>query len=280
MVLSPQEPCLLPIHIRVRRTVKVGLGSLLLACTGAVDLSQAAGAVPVSGYKVLHTYPHDSRAYTEGLYFLDAALFESTGLEGQSDIRKVRLRDGVITQVRTLDPDLFGEGIVNWGSEIISLTWRNNVGFRWDAATLVRKSSFRIAGEGWGLTQDGRQIIMSDGTPVLQFLDPKTLQSTRRLTVTAAGKPVENLNELEWVKGEILANVWLTNRIARIDPVTGVVKAWIDLSGLPEAQNKTNEDSVLNGIAYDAKGDRLFVTGKNWPHLYEIALKPGKRGHR
>jgi len=196
---------------------------------------------------------------------------------GQSNIRKVRLQDGAVLQRQAIDASLFGEGIVNWGGEIISLTWQDQVGFRWDLKTFAMKSSFKYAGEGWALTQDGTHLIKSDGTPVLKFLDPVSLREVRKIRVTANGRPVQNLNELEWVKGEILANIWQTNLIARIDPKTGVVKGLIDLGGLPESRQAYNGDAVLNGIAYDKAHDRLFITGKNWPHLYEIALKPTKR---
>jgi glutamine cyclotransferase len=243
----------------------------------ALGLAAAASAaLPVAGYRVAATYPHDTGAYTEGLFYLDGFLYESTGLEGRSNIRKVRLKDGAVVQSQAISPELFGEGIVNWGDEIISLTWRDQVGFRWDLNTLAPKSRFSYPGEGWALTQNGKSLIMSDGTPYLRILDPKTLRELRRVKVTAEGRPVQRLNELEWVRGEVLANIWQTNLIARIDPQTGKVKGWIDLSGLPEAQRPRDMDAVLNGIAYDARADRLFVTGKNWPHLYEIDLVPAK----
>jgi glutaminyl-peptide cyclotransferase len=226
---------------------------------------------------VRHIYPHDAGAFTEGLFYLRGDLYESTGLEGQSNIRRVRLQDGAVLQSQAIAPQLFGEGIVNWGDEIVSLTWRDQVGFRWDLKTLTRKSVFRYPGEGWALTQDGKNLIMSDGTPVLRVLDPRTFRVIRRITVKADGRPAPNLNELEWVKGEILANIWMTSRIARIDPRTGAVKAWIDLGDLPDAQRPPTPDAVLNGIAYDREHDRLFVTGKDWPRLYEIVLQPAKR---
>jgi glutaminyl-peptide cyclotransferase len=242
--------------------------------------SAVAGPPPTQGVTIRQSYPHDTGAYTQGLIYLDGFLYESTGREGFSDVRKVRLRDGAVLQSRAIAPELFGEGIVNWGDEIISLTWRDQVGYRWDRATLTQKTRFRYEGEGWALTQNGTHLIMSDGTPVLRFLEPVSLKVVRRLRVTADGKPVEKLNELEWVKGEILANVWLTNRIARINPATGAVTGWIDLSDLPEARRSYDADAVLNGIAYDATGDRLFVTGKYWPHLYQIQLNPKRRPGR
>lgn len=251
-----------------------------LAAVIALAATPAAAALPVYGYQVRAVFPHDTGAYTEGLFYLNGFLYEATGMWGRSGIRQVRLKDGHVLKSQAIPPAMFGEGIVNWGDEIISLTWRDQVGFRWDLKTFRQLGIFNYSGEGWALTQDGKHIIMSDGTPVLKMLDPTTLTEIRRITVTAEGKPVANLNELEWVKGEILANVWQTNRIARIDPATGKVKGWIDLSGLPEAQQLANPDAVLNGIAYDAVHDRLFVTGKDWPHLYEIRLTPPKREAR
>lgn len=251
---------------------------IALAVFAAAWACAAHAALPVNGVTVKASYPHDVRAYTEGLFYLDGSLFESTGLVGQSNIRRVRLSDGAVLQSQAIAPSMFGEGIVNWGGEIISLTWRDQVGFRWDLKTLAMKSSWSYPGEGWALTQNGVNLFMSDGTPVIRVLDPKTLKVVRKIRVTAEGQPVANLNELEWVKGEILANVWQTNAIARIDPKSGVVRGWIDLSALPEARSRRDQDAVLNGIAYDKAKDRLFVTGKNWPHLYEIKLTPPKAG--
>lgn len=233
----------------------------------------ASAALPVHGVRVKAAYPHDPRAYTQGLFWLDGSLYESTGLVGQSSIRRVRLADGAVLQSRPISPAMFGEGMVNWGSELISITWRDQVGFRWDLKTMTLKSTFTYAGEGWALTQDGKRLIMSDGTPDLRVLDPKTFKVLRKVRVTAEGRPVSALNEIEFVKGEVLANIWQTNLIARIDPETGKVKGWIDASALPEARRRSM-DAVLNGIAYDKAGDRLFLTGKLWPRLYEVTLVP------
>lgn len=233
----------------------------------------AAGAEPPNyGFRVVHTYPHDPRAYTEGLFYLNGFLYESTGQVGRSTIRKVRIEDGAVLQSRNILPGLFGEGIVNWNDEIVSLTWKDGIGFRWKLDDFSQIGAFHYDGEGWALTQDGQSLIKSDGSAVLQFLDPVTLAETRRLEVTAEGRPVKNINELEWVKGEILANIWLTNRIARIDPKSGKVKGWIDVGLLPEALHRTDPEQIPNGIAYDAEHDRLFITGKDWPHLYEIRI--------
>jgi glutamine cyclotransferase len=256
------------------------LPRLGLGLAAAAIALPAAAAVPIGGFAIKHIYPHDPGAFTEGLFYLHGDLYESTGLQGKSNLRRVRLSDGAVLQAQALEPNLFGEGIVNWGREIISLTWQDQVGFRWDLKTLTRKAAFRYAGEGWALTQDGKHLIMSDGSPVLKFRDPVTFKEVRRLPVTADGRPVANLNELEWVKGEILANIWETHLIARIDPATGKVKAWIDMTGLPETLKSADSDAVLNGIAYDREHDRLFVTGKNWPHLYEVRLTPPKAAAR
>lgn len=262
----------------------MSLSSRLLSCALGLALVLAGrevlAAPPVQGFEIRATYPHDSRAFTEGLFYLDGGLFESTGMEGRSTIRRVRLKDGVVLRSQAIPPSLFGEGIVNWGDEIVSLTWRDQVGFRWDLKTFVLKKTFRYPGEGWALTQNGKNLIMSDGSSTLRFLDPVTFRLVRSIQVKSDGRPVSNLNELEWVKGEIYANVWQTNLIARINPKTGAVVAWIDLSSLPEAVRLSDQNAVLNGIAYDRERDRLFVTGKNWPHLYEIALTPPRPATR
>lgn len=246
--------------------------SLIFMLVASISLAQ--GAVPVYGYEVVHTYPHDPSAFTEGLFYLNGYLYESTGLEAHSTIRKVRLETGAIIQKVDIPPEYFGEGIVAWGGHLISLTWKAQLGFVFDLATFKLQREFSYTGEGWALTQDGQQLIMSDGTPQLRFINPKTLKETNLLTVTLNGKAIPNLNELEWVKGEIYANVWHTNYILRIDPKSGEVIGLINLTGLLSATDKVSgPDGVLNGIAYDAKGDRLFVTGKNWPKLFEIRLQ-------
>ncbi|MDE1146407.1 MAG: glutaminyl-peptide cyclotransferase [Azospirillaceae bacterium] len=229
------------------------------------------------GFEVVHIYAHDRQAFTEGLFYLNGFLYESTGLEGRSDIRKVALETGQVVQTQTLAPQYFGEGIVNWKDRLVQLTYRTQVGFVYGLGDFKQHATFQYPGEGWSLTQDGHRLIMSDGTPQLRFLDPETLKETGRLTVTDNGYPIRNLNELEFVKGEILANIWQTSLIARIDPATGNVTGWIDLAGLVKMSGAgPDADNVLNGIAYDAKGDRLFVTGKRWPKLFEIKLVPLK----
>lgn len=226
-----------------------------------------------TGWTLVKSYPHDPKAFTEGLLWADGGLYESTGLNGASDIRQVRLKDGKVLRRTAIDSQYFGEGIVNWGDRLVSLTWRHRQGFVWDRKSFKRTGEFRYQGEGWALTQDGHAIIMSDGTSQLRFLDPQTLQERRRITVTWNGRPIERLNELEYVKGEVLANIWYENRIARINPATGAVIDWIDLSPLASKVQVSDSDAVLNGIAYDAAKDRLFVTGKFWPKLFEIKLQ-------
>lgn len=235
----------------------------------------AQAAVPVYDYEIVHTYPHDTQAFTEGLFYLNGFLYESTGLERQSSIRKVKLETGEVVQKVAVPPQYFGEGIVNWKHRLISLTWKTQVGFVYDLNTLQVQRKFAYRGEGWALTQDGKRLIMSDGTPNLRFLDPDTLQETGRLSVTYEGKPVPQVNELEWVKGLIYANVWETNMMILIEPAGGTITGVVDLSGLlGPGDRPAGPDSVLNGIAYDSSHDRLFVTGKNWPKLFEIRVLP------
>jgi glutaminyl-peptide cyclotransferase len=231
-------------------------------------------AIPTWTYEVVRTYPHDTAAFTQGLFYLNGFLYESTGLEGRSTIRKERLEDGQVLQKRALPAELFGEGIVDWGNRLVTLTWKNHFGYVLDLNTFAGEQRYSYEGEGWGLTRDDKEIILSDGTAELRFLDPKSLLETHRVKVTASGRPVDQLNELEWVKGEVFANIWQTDKIARINPLSGRVVGWIDLTGLlPQSDRVANYTDVLNGIAYDSATDRLWVTGKLWPKLYEIRLK-------
>jgi glutamine cyclotransferase len=232
---------------------------------------QRAQTAPVSSYQVVRTFPHDPRAFTQGLVFVDGFLYEGTGLNGQSGIRKVKLENGEVLQIQKLEERYFGEGIAVVGDRIVQLTWQAGVGFVYDRATFQRTRTFTYSGEGWGLAYDGRRLIMSDGTATLRFLDPTTFKETGRLQVKEGGRPVAQLNELEIVKGEIFANVWQSDRIARISPKSGEVTGWIDLRGLIDPRDAAGVD-VMNGIAYDAAKDRLFVTGKLWPRLFEIRV--------
>jgi glutamine cyclotransferase len=230
------------------------------------------GVVPVLAYDVVRSFPHDAQAFTQGLIYRDGFLFESTGLNGRSSLRKVRLETGEVVQSKRVDTRYFAEGLTDWRDRLVQLTYTTNVAFVYDLTTFALEDTFAYAGEGWGLTHDDRRLIMSDGTAALRFLDPETYRETGRVAVTAEGRPVEHLNELEMVKGQVYANIWLTNRIAIIQPASGQVTGWIDLTGLLPAG--TTGHDVLNGIAYDAARDRLFVTGKLWPRLFEIRLRP------
>ena len=232
---------------------------------------------PVLGYRIVNTYPHDPRAFTQGLVFADGVLYEGTGLRGQSSLRKVDLKTGNILRVRQLSAHFFGEGITIYGNRVIQLTWRAKVGFVYDRQTFQLLETFNYPTEGWGITHDGRSLIMSDGTSTLYFLDPQTFQEVDRLAVHTRDGPVSRLNELEYVQGEIYANVWKTDRIARISPQTGEVVGWIDLEGLLKPEDRNSRIDVLNGIAYDVENDRLFVTGKLWPKLFEIELVVPKK---
>lgn len=252
-----------------RITSLLVLFALLLASS-----AYAQSSIPIYGYKVVHTYPHDTSAYTEGLFYLDGYLYESTGTEGESTIRKMDLATGKVLQKVDLPPPDYGEGIVAWKNKLIQLTWQSQRGYVYDLHSFKRLSSFTYPGEGWALTADSRRIYMSDGTATIRVLDPETLKQVDKIEVTAMGRPLINLNELEWVKGQLYANVWLTQNIVQIDPASGKVVGVINLTGLaPDPQTLTDaSNDVLNGIAYDAKHDRLFVTGKRWPSIFEIKL--------
>jgi len=229
--------------------------------------------LPRYGYAIANVYPHDRDAFTQGLQYLDGFLYEGTGLNGRSSIRKVKLETGEVVQRRDVPEAYFGEGIAIWKSELFQLTWQSGVAFVYDLQTFAPRRTLRYMGEGWGLTHDGASLIMSNGSDTLRFLDPETFAERRRIRVTASGAPLRDLNELEYVKGEIFANVWRADTIARIDPATGRVNGWIDVGGLLSRRELASVD-VMNGIAHDAARDRLFVTGKLWPKLFEITLVP------
>ena len=245
------------------------LALVLLAAPARAEL-------PVEPAVVVREYPHDTGAYTEGLLIDHGRLYESTGQVGQSSVRVVELATGRVLRRVTIPPPFFGEGISPWRGQILGLTWRNGVGFRWNRATLKPIGRFTYAGEGWALTPMGADLVMSDGTPNLRIVDPADFRVKRVITVTAEGHPLGNLNELEYVGGEILANIWLTDRIARIDPATGHVLGLIDVSALHARAGSFGVDQVANGIAWDAARHRLYVTGKQWPVLFEIR-PPGRR---
>ena len=227
------------------------------------------GEPAVRGYRVLRAYPHDRTAFTQGLEFRAGFLYEGTGLEGRSSLRKVEIESGKVLQEVKLPPPYFGEGITVLHDRILQLTWQSEKGFVYDRATFRLLRTFEYPGEGWGLTNDGSLIYMSDGTARIRCWDASTLAEQRRITVHDGPNPVPSLNELEFVRGEIYANVWQTERIVRFSPLDGRVLGWIDLAGLLSPAEREGTD-VLNGIAYDAVGDRLFVTGKLWPKVFQI----------
>jgi glutamine cyclotransferase len=236
-------------------------------------LSSAATA-PVDGYTVVASYPHSTESYTEGFFYLDGKFYEGTGRNGQSAVMALDPKTGKPTVQHILPPKYFGEGIVDWGPYILEWTWKSEICFVYDRATLQLVTQFNYKGEGWGMTHTASELITSDGSATLTFRDPNTFQETHHIVVKDDGKSIDNLNELEVVKGEIYANVWHSDRIARISPQDGHVIAWIDLAGLLPAAQKTEAEAVLNGIAYDAQHDRLFVTGKLWPTIFEIRIVP------
>ena len=247
---------------------KLTLALFLLAAT------LAAPAQTTDTYDVLQSYPHDTQAFTQGLIYLDGHLYESTGIRGQSSLRMEDLTTGSILKFHEVPSDYFAEGLTNWGSTLIQLTWETHLALVYDRATFQQLRTFSYTGEGWGLTQDGKSLILSDGTAQLRFLDPATFHELRRITVRDHGKPITQLNELEYIHGQVFANIWHSDRIARISPLDGHVISWIDCSGLLPDSEKVDAESVLNGIAYDAQHDRLFITGKRWPTIFEIKLIP------
>ena len=246
--------------------------SLLTAL--CICLASAAIAQTTYTYRVVHTFPHDSNAFTQGLIYLNGHLYESTGLPGHSSLREEDLESGRILKYQTLSSRYFGEGLTNWENTLVQLTWQNHTALVYDVNTFRFLRTFHYPYEGWGLTQDGKDLILSDGSSKLYFLNPATFHEIRRITVTDHGSPVDQLNELEFIHGQIYANIWHKNRIAQIEPESGKIVGWIDLSGLLPPGSVTAPEAVLNGIAYDAVHDRLFVTGKLWPKIFEIKLVP------
>ena len=230
-------------------------------------------ALPVDVAEVVRRYPHARDAFTQGLLFLDGELYEGTGLYGRSSIRRVELETGKVLQQVALAPEYFGEGIAIVGEELFQLTWESGRAFVYDRRTFALRRTLRYPGEGWGLATAGASLALSDGTAVLRFLDPQTFAEQRRVRVTSGGKPVPLLNALQWVRGELFANIWWSAHVVRIDPGSGEVLGWIDLSGLKRSLRvRLPADAVLNGVAWDEEGERLFVTGKLWPTLFEIRL--------
>ena len=263
--------------------VAVSLVALLLlpACgehAATQDVPSPTIAAPLStepptyAFSVVNRWPHDIGAFTEGLIYDNGVFWESTGLNGASTLRKVDAQTGQVMESRTLPAEYFGEGLTLFGGKLIQLTWQSQIGFVYDAGCLCPERTFTYDGEGWGLTHDDRSLIMSDGTERIRFLDPQTFDVVRTISVADHGRPLTNINELEYINGEIYANIWQTDRIVRIDPATGAILGWIDLTDLLPQTDRGPTTDVLNGIAYDTATDRLFVTGKDWPALFQIAL--------
>lgn len=236
------------------------------------DVRVFSPGIPTYSFRIIHAFPHDRQAFTQGLLYREGALFESTGLNGLSSLRRVELESGRVLQQIPIAPEYFAEGLALFEDKLYQLTWQSQKLFVYSAQSFELQAELGYTGEGWGLTDDGRFLIMSDGTHQLRFCDPAGFQVKRTVAVLDGNSPVSQLNELEYVKGEIYANVWQTNRIARIEPASGRVSGWIDLTGLLSAADRTGTEDVLNGIAYDRVNDRLFVTGKFWPKLFEIQL--------
>jgi glutamine cyclotransferase len=246
-----------------------GLFTLLLGSAPAKSV-----AAPVLGYQVVAKYPHSLDSYTEGFFYLDGLFYEGTGMQGHSSLMAIRPETGKPVQRIDLPAQYFGEGIVNWGRNIYEWTWKSHICFVYDRFSFKLVKQFSYTGEGWGMTHTRKEIVTSDGTSTLRFRDPNTFKESRHIVVKDGTKTVDQLNELEYIKGMIFANVWHRDRIAEISPIDGHVIAWIDLAGLLPENQRVNGESVLNGIAYDAALDRLFVTGKQWPAVFEIRVAP------
>ena len=249
----------------------------ILFLLGGSVVAQSAKHTPEYTYKVVNSFPHDASSFTQGLVYYGGFLYEGTGLTGRSSLRKERLETGEVLKQINLAPDVFGEGIAIFGEHVIQLTWQSHVVYVYRLSDFQMLRQFSYPGEGWGLTSNGRELFMSDGTPEIRALNPRTLEEKRRITVRDGDTPVDQINELEWIDGEIFANIWQTDRIARISPQTGKVTGWIDLTGLLSPLYHLEPGAVLNGIAYDAARKRLFVTGKLWPKVFEIRVVPKAR---
>lgn len=239
----------------------------------ALLASQAPSVIQRCGYDIVREYPHDRTSFTQGLLFHDGQLYEGTGQYGQSRVARLDLATGKAVVQARYPADQFGEGVTRWRDQLISLTWRNGIGHRWRLGDLKKLGTFRYTGEGWGATTLGDRLVMSDGSSSLRLFDPATMRETGQVAVTAGGRPLLRINELEAINGQIWANVWMSDVIVRIDPADGQVKAIVDLAALKQRAGATGVDSVLNGIAWDAKGKRMFVTGKHWPALFEVRIK-------
>lgn len=252
------------------RTAALGFFALMILMLGCMPIGK--GAVPVWKAKVVATYPHDPDAYTQGLVIDNGKMFEGTGRYGSSTLREVDFRSGLVLKSLSLDKQYFGEGITVLDSKLYQLTWKNNFCLKYDLKTFQYEEFFRYPYEGWGLTHNGKELIVSDGSSDIRFVDPSNFKELRKISVKDGAVRIKNLNELEYVDGEIWANIWYEDRIARVSPENGKLLGWIDLSSLYPESQRQNRDQVLNGIAQDPNSKKLFVTGKNWPNLFEISI--------
>ncbi|HSD47331.1 MAG TPA: glutaminyl-peptide cyclotransferase [Pyrinomonadaceae bacterium] len=267
--------------LKARLPLVLALALVSLQCNGgaganvpANSANTATNAPPVAyGYQIVNMWPHDRGAFTQGLIFADGKLYEGTGQVGSSSLRLIEPQTGKVLKKVDVPEPYFAEGITLLNGKIYQLTWQHGIGFIYDAQNLEQTGRFEYNGEGWGITTDGRSLIMSDGSNRLKFLDPDSFRVTKTIAVLDGSRPIPELNELEYVNGEIYANIWHDDRIVTIDPQNGRVTGWIDLAGLLPPGDVTDPEAVLNGIAYDPNGKRLFVTGKLWPRLFEIQLK-------
>lgn len=265
--------------MQVRSLLPLPLLLAVAPVTAETSAPAAPAAIPVEVAQIVKRYPHDPRAFTEGLFIDRGELFESTGELGRSSVRQVDLASGKVLRSVPIPMPQFGEGIVPWQGQILSLTWRDRVGYRWNRKTFKKLGSFTYEGEGWALTSNGRELMMSDGTDTLRFIDPAKFTVKRTVKVTVQNKPLRMINELEWVDGLVYANIWMTDFAVKIDPVSGKVVGLIDLGALHQAAGTFGPDQVANGIAWDAKARKLYMTGKEWPALFEVKLVPaGKTG--
>jgi glutaminyl-peptide cyclotransferase len=281
-VFSPlvaQNACM-SLILKARLVLILALSVAALQCNAGANSGSSTSSTPPNAvvakhsYQIVKAYPHDTGAFTQGLIFVDGKLYEGTGQEGRSSVREVDLQTGRVLKKVDIPEQFFGEGITLLNGKIYQLTWQHQVGFIYNAQTLEKVGEFNYTGQGWGITNDGRSLIISDGSNRLKFLDPDSFRVTKTIAVLDGRTSVDELNELEYVNGEIYANIWHDQRIVTIDPQNGRVTGWIDLTGLLQPGAVHDEEAVLNGIAYDQAGKRLFVTGKLWPQLFEIKLKP------
>jgi len=267
--------------LRARPLLLLALCAVALQCNAGANSDSSSSKTPENappvhyGYQIVNIFPHDTNAFTQGLIFVDGKLYEGTGEEGESTLREVDLQTGKVLKKVDVPEPYFGEGITLLNGKMYQLTWQHHVGFIYNAQTFEQIGKFNYEDEGWGLTNDGHSLILSDGSNRLRFIDPDSFRVTKTIAVfDDSGKPLKELNELEYVDGQVYANIWHDNRIVIVDPQHGRITGWIDLGGLLQPGDVQDPEAVLNGIAYDAAGKRLFITGKLWPRIFEIKLKP------